>query len=332
MTFAGAAALAFSAGCDTISSLRVNTNKFMEEADLLGKGQTMLMHYEPDEVFLAGMKGDAANAVWVLPKSLTHIYHTPIAQYENNFKLFVDVFYRDKQPPKPRPALIFLHDWASGKQPQMAGDRQCSYLALMEDVFCAVLYYRQPMDARFPAALQDVKCAIRWLRCIAGEYNIASDQVIVMGSSAGSQWTWLAAATNDSKQYGKVGGYDQFSDNVNMAIVWSSICNFVTDFGHSGIGPVIMGGTAEEMPEQFREASPLERLHAGMPPVLMIHGDLDASCPVTSALTASGKLKQLGVPCEILIRKGSGHDLAGPDSSLLVNLEASRQFIRTYFK
>ncbi len=292
----------------------------------------MLMHRVADDAFLSGLKQDAKMVTWALPESLTHVYHAPIAMHECGFNLLVDLYYRDKRPAASRPALIFLHDWSGGNQPRMCGDRQSSYLALTEGLFCAVLYYRQPEDGRFPAALHDVKCAVRWLRSVAGEYSIAADQIIVMGSSAGSQWAALAAATNGSKGYEGAGGYDNYSSDVNMAVLLSGVYDLVGDFRDWENVRQIMGGTCDEMPGRYHEASPVEHLHPGMPPVLMIHGEQDKGCPVRSAIAAAAKLKSLDVPCELVVRQGAGHDLAGPGSTLYSNLEVVGRFIRLHFR
>jgi len=293
-------------------------------------GRPSCLRRVTDESFLERMREDPAGVEWWLPQSLAHVCHAPIAERANGFQLLVDVYHRARRDGARRPALVFLHDWAKGKQPQMCGDRQCSYLALTADLFCIALYYRQPAEGRFPAALEDVKCAVRWLRSVAAEYAIDENKIIVMGSSAGTQWTWLAAATNGTPQYGG-SEYGAFSSDVNMAILFSGMCDFVKDFGEKEVGEKIMGGRLAEMRERFVEASPLARLCAGMPPVLMVHGDLDQSCPLSSAEACRERLRELGVPCELLVRRGAGHDLTGPDSNLYLNLEAVRRFIGKRF-
>jgi acetyl esterase/lipase len=276
------------------------------------------------DAFYTGLTRDYGLA----PKVVLEGFSQPIAGLDQGFQLFVDMFYRDERPATRRPAVIFMHDWAGGVQPRLAGERQCSYLALTENAFGVVLYYRQPADARFPAALQDLKCCVRWLRSVADRYAIDPDRIVVMGSSAGTQWTQLAAATNGTKDYEGSGGYEGFPSDVNGIVTIAAICDFVNDFGRKEIGRAIMGGNVDEMPERFKEASPLHRLRAGMPPVLMIHGEKDTDCPLASAQAALRRYRELGVPAELIVRPGCGHGATGNGVTLYDNLEAVRQFIR----
>lgn len=282
----------------------------------------------PDSEFLKKIEEDPQVLATAVPEGVTRLERVAITEMPEKFRLAADVYYREKCPAKSRPALIFMHDWAGGKQPELAGNRQCACFALKANMFCAVLYYRQPDDGRFPAAIEDLKCALRWLRSQARNYAIDPDRIIVMGSSAGTQWTWLAAATSGMSDYNGVGGYDTFSSEVNLAIINAGICDFVKDFGHNDLGVKIIGGTLEEMPERYREASPINRLRAGMSPVIMIHGELDQSCPLSSVKTAYERLQQLGVTVELVVRPKCGHGIDGFGFNLGSHLDTALQFIR----
>jgi|GEM_PF-6709673 len=281
-----------------------------------------------DGEFLKKIEDDPQALVTAVPESVTRLERLPIAEMPGGFHLAADVYYREKYPAKPRPALIFMHDWASGKQPVLSGNRQCAYLALKANMLGVVLYYRQPGDGHFPAAIEDLKCALRWLRSIAEDYAIDPNRIIVMGSSAGTQWTWLAAATSGLRDYNGVGGYDKFSSEVNLSIINSGICDFVKDFGNRDIGQKVIGGTVDDMPERYHEASPLNRFRAGMPPVIMIHGELDQSCPLSSAKAACERLQQLGVPVELVVRPKCGHGIDGFGFNLGSHLDTALAFVR----
>lgn len=282
----------------------------------------------PEREFQKKINDDPQALSTAVPESITRLKRFPVAGMPGGFSLTADVYYREKRPAKARPALIFMHDWASGKQPALAGNRQCAYFALKANMLCAVLYYRQPGDGRFPAAIEDLKCALRWMRSIAKDYCIDPDRIIVMGSSAGTQWTWLAAATGGLSDYNGVGGYDRFTSKVNLAVINAGICDFEKDFGKSDLARQIIGGTLEEMPERYREASPLNRFRAGMPPVIMIHGELDKTCLLSSAQAACERLKQLGVVVELVVRPKCGHGIDGFGFNLGSHLDTVLTFIR----
>jgi len=282
----------------------------------------------PESEFLKKIESDPQALSIAVPESITCLERFPIAGMPGDFRLTADVYYREKCPKTTRPAFIFMHAWAGGKQPALAGNRQCAYFALKANMFCAVLYYRQPGDGRFPAAIEDLKCALRWLRSMAKNYAIDPNRIIVMGSSAGTQWTWLAAATSGLSDYNGVGGYAGFSSAVNLAVINAGICDFAKDFGNTDLGRQIIGGTVADMPERYREASPLNRFRAGMPPVIMIHGELDQTCSLSSAKAACERLQQLGVAVELVVRPKCGHGIDGFGFNLGSHLETALQFVR----
>lgn len=282
----------------------------------------------PDSEFLKKMESDPQALSIAVPEGITRLERFPMAEMPGGFRLTADVYYREKCPAKARPALIFMHDWASGKQPALAGNRQCAYFALKANILGAVLYYRQPGDGKFPAAIEDLKCALRWLRSAAKDYAIDPDRIIVMGSSAGTQWTWLAAATSGLSDYNSVGGYDKFSSEVNLAIINAGMCDVVRDFGRHPNEMAVMGGSVDDIPDRYWEASPLNRFRAGMPPVIMIHGELDQTCPLASAQAARERLQQLGVTVELVVRPKCGHGTDGFGFNLGSNLEIALKFIR----
>ncbi len=281
-----------------------------------------------DAEFRSKMEADPQALATAVPAGVTRRERMPIAEMPGGFRLAADVYYREQRPARPRPALVFLHDWAGGKQPELCGNRQGSWFAIEANLFVAVLYYRQPSEARFPAALQDLKCALRWLRAVAGDYAIDPDRLVAMGSSAGTQWAFLAAASNGTGDDDGVGGYEGYSSDVNLAVINAGMCDLVKDFGHHPNAIAIMGGSVDEIPARFREGSPLHRFRAGMPPVLMIHGELDKACPLASSQAALARLRELGVTAELVVRPGCGHGLDGFGYNLGSHLNEALRFIR----
>ena len=280
-----------------------------------------------DEDFLRALRDDFPSAMGTLPESVTQEYHVHFADAEDGSPLRADLYYRDRKPPRTRPALIFLHDWASGKHPVFCGERQAAYLALKENVFFVVLYYRQPMEARFPAALHDLKCCVRWIRSIAEEYAVDPAAIVAMGSSAGTQWAGLAAATNGVADYEGADSFREYSSDVNLAVLKSGIYDLF-GFAEGSAIAQIMGGTREEMPERYREGSLLHRVRAGMPPVLIIHGDKDETCPVKAAVATCERLQSLGIASELVVLEGRGHALREED--FIPVLDRAAGFIREH--
>ena len=83
----------------------------------------------------------------------------------------------------------------------------------------ASVQYRTSNEAVFPAQLQDVKAAIRYLRAHAERYCIDSEHFGVMGESAGGHLTAMAALTGDRKEF-DTGDYLEYSSAVQAACPW----------------------------------------------------------------------------------------------------------------
>jgi acetyl esterase/lipase len=100
--------------------------------------------------------------------------------------------YRSKEPgAKPRPAVVLVHGggWCRGDKGQVFGA-----VALVNRGFVVVsAEYRLAHEAPFPAPVEDIKCAVRWLRAQAKEYRVDPDRIGVWGSSAGGQIALMVA-------------------------------------------------------------------------------------------------------------------------------------------
>ena len=98
---------------------------------------------------------------------------------DNGRQLEADIFTPMVIPEDPRPAIVFLHggSWMFGSPSQF--HTHAAYLAEKYDFFAMSVDYRMSYEARFPAALQDAKCAVRWVRSRAKDLNIDPDRIVI---------------------------------------------------------------------------------------------------------------------------------------------------------
>lgn len=200
-----------------------------------------------------------------------------------------DVVYSQADPAKCRldfygfddaesvPVILLVHGggWAKGDKSsfaRMSRDLRAEGFAVVN------VNYRLSGDAPFPAAVHDLKAAIRWVRAHADEYGLDSDRVVGAGFSAGGHLVAMAATTA-----GKLESKDDWPDqpsHLNAAIVSGAGVDQVSRIKESKTGEipnctVFFGGTYAEFPERYRAGSPITHVSAETAPFLFLDGGRD---------------------------------------------------------
>ena len=209
-------------------------------------------------------------------------------------KLALDL-YLPKNRTKATPAIIFIHGgaWKSGKR----GDMKFYCVKFAEKGYVtATVTYRLMDEAPFPAAVQDVKCAVRWLRANAAKYQVDPKRIAVSGNSAGGHLSLMIGYSDDPSLEGE-GGNNSVSSRVSAVIDFYGPTDLTTDFAKKqGVVEEFMGGkTFDEAPDSYKLASPLFHLTKDDPPTLIFHGTIDSTVPVVQADKLAEKLKKLGI-------------------------------------
>ncbi len=188
--------------------------------------------------------------------------------------LQMDVFYPAKKTKQGYPAvvLVFGGGWRSGDRsmsvPMAQQIAAKGYVAVAVD-------YRLSLEAQYPAAVYDVKAAIRYLRTHAFEYNLDKTKIAVHGVSAGGQLAALVGTTNGLKKFeGNEGNLKQ-SSNVQAIIDIDGVLAFKhPESAEGAVAAQWLGGTYEEKPEIWQEASALNHVDKNTPPILFINSSL----------------------------------------------------------
>ena len=182
----------------------------------------------------------------------------------------------------------------------------------LEDAGFAVacINHRSSGDAKFPAQINDVKAAIRFLRAHADEYKLDTSFIGITGFSSGGHLSAMAGVTNDVKERtvggttvdieGKVGQCLNFSSKVDAVVDWfgpvdmahMENCETVKD-GNSPEAALI-GGAPADNPDMVALISPITYVKPGGPRFLVFHGQADNVVPHCQGVNFSEALKKAG--------------------------------------
>jgi acetyl esterase/lipase len=170
--------------------------------------------------------------------------------------------------------------------------------------------HRSSGDAKFPAQIQDVKGAIRFIRAHAKDYKLDTSFIGITGFSSGGHLSALAGVTNNMKQRtagsttvdleGEVGGNTNMSSAVDAVVDWfgpvdmahMENCETVKD----GSSPeaALIGGAPADLPDLVALISPITYVTKKCPRFLVFHGDADNVVPHCQGVFFSEKLKEAG--------------------------------------
>jgi acetyl esterase/lipase len=208
--------------------------------------------------------------------------------------LLLDLF-KPREIKQPVPGLIFVHGGSWDHYTRKLYDGYCGRFA-KNGYVAATVEYRLSGEAPFPAQIQDVKCAIRWMRANAKQLGVDPNKIGLAGGSAGGHLVLLAAYANtDDPELEGTGGNGGVSSRVQAVI---DLYGPIELKGRSTRSVVkLMGGkTSKEAPELYAKASPITHLTKDAPPTLILHGTVDELVNISQSDKLAAKLSELGVP------------------------------------
>lgn len=186
----------------------------------------------------------------------------------------------------------------------------------------ASINYRLYPAARYPAMIQDVKCAIRSLRANADQYNLDPNRIGAVGVSAGGHLVSLLG-TSDSGTW-DVGEHLDQSSRVQAVISMAGVMDLTREFPTADIEAMRHIGFGED---NIVEASPVTHVTEDDPPFLLIHGDMDAVVPVEQSQLMYECLVQANVPAQLVIVTNADHSFIARNGATTPTLGEINQII-----
>ena len=196
--------------------------------------------------------------------------------------------------PKSYPAILDIHG-GGWSQRQVEQDRPLAERLASQGFVTAIVSYRLSTEAKYPAALDDCKAAVRYMRKYADEMKIDPARIGVIGGSAGGHLCSLLAMTNGLPEFEGKGPFQEQSSGVKACVVMAASQDLVTAYADKTPDGAVtfFGGTREQKPEIYAEASPITHVREGVPPTIFIEGEKDTAKIGRPEMMA--KLKALGI-------------------------------------
>jgi acetyl esterase/lipase len=222
-------------------------------------------------------------------------------------KLRLDVYEPKGKHEAPQPAVLLIHGgaWIEGDKSGLAGMARW----LQKNNYVVFNMDYRLFDGKhnaWPAQLDDAQMAVRWIRANAKKYNVDPAHIGAWGHSAGAQMAALLGEvdTRDNSD-AELAGY---SSRVQAVVAVACPADLTMDHDKDGdkFFGALLGGTFEQRPDLWRDASPVFRVGKSTSPFLLVHGTRDENVPIAQAEELAAALDKAGVP-EELIKVDDGH-------------------------
>ena len=221
--------------------------------------------------------------------------------------LELDVYRPGAAPEGPRPLLVYVHGggWRvshRSRAPRETREWDRGFFERLTDAGFVVAApdYRLSAEARFPAQIDDVLEALRWLHEHAGELGIVPDRTHVWGASAGGLLAALAALVAGAPEIARV-------------VYWYPITDLLAldQTADDTFEAHLLGGPIGQHTDLARSASPVTHVRGDAPPFLLQHGEDDTCVPHDQSVRLADALRATGAPVELESVPGADHFFAG---------------------
>lgn len=186
-------------------------------------------------------------------------------------EIHLDAFYKKQKSLNPAVILIHGGGWKSGNKSQM--NLMAQEIA-SKGYSCFSVEYRLSDEAPFPAGIMDVKTAIKYIKQNARKFNVDTNKIAVLGCSSGGQMAALIGTTNGKSAFEEKNNFKQNSD-VQAVIDMDGVLAFHHPESTEGkYAALWLGGTYEEKPQVWEQASALSNTDANSQPILFINSEM----------------------------------------------------------
>lgn len=224
--------------------------------------------------------------------------------------LLLDVNIPEGDGPFPIAILVHGGGWSRGDKHTVPVGDSADITAWFGPLTAAKftwfsINYRLAPAHRWPAGFDDVQTAIRWVKAHAAEFKGDPNRIALFGHSSGGHYATLAGTLVDD------------SVRVQAIVGFAPVTNHEQDLPQRGGVSAglqnLLNRPKALTPESLgmlHEISPINHVRPGLPPHLLLHGDLDKSVPIQQSHDFQAKLLASGVSCELIVIPGAPHGLS----------------------
>ncbi len=211
------------------------------------------------------------------------------------YDLLLDL-YHPKAHVENAPALVFIHGggWARHGRDYFA--YWASHYA-EKGYVCVSIDYRISSEAPFPAAVEDAKCAVRWVRANAKELGVDVSRIAAIGQSAGGHLALMVAYSSDVEDLEGMDGSPGYSSRVKAVVDFYGPADLTAPIlsREKAVKRFMGGKSQKEAPQAYAAASPIRYLTPDDPPTLIFQGTADDLVPVAQSDELAAELSALGI-------------------------------------
>ena len=234
------------------------------------------------------------------------LFHDLIYKTSGKDTLKLDICY-PKNIRGSSPLLVFIYGeaWKHGDK-----DKYLGYLIkfAQKGYVTASVWYRTSREAPFPAAIEDVKCAIEWLAANKDAYHIDPDKIALIGGSTGGYLALMAAYTSKSSLFTGNCSTDKEDYRIKAVVdLYAPVDLKDKQVIKKTNAEQFIGKPYDDAHELYMKASPINYINENTPPTLIFHGSIDDIVPIEQSETLKSKLESFDVPVEYHRLKGWPH-------------------------
>ncbi|WP_341936626.1 alpha/beta hydrolase [Marinimicrobium sp. C2-29] len=239
-----------------------------------------------------------------LPDGVSEKTNITYVQYGRR-ALQLDLYRPEAEAHGPRPAIVLVHGggWRSGYRENLTPLAQA---LAKRGIVSANISYRLAPEAPFPAAIHDVKAAIRWLRKNADRYGVDPERIAVGGTSAGGQIASLTGITAGDPYFDPQAEHSSVSSDVQAIVNIDGLSDFTSEEARkyeddpskdpSSAGSWF-GGRYAEQTERWHRGSPIYYVHEQMPPIFFLNSAIERFGVGRDEMIE--KMEPLGIPYRV---------------------------------